>query len=314
MISSLFEQIMYDSNNKLSDETQASFENFTEMLDAEASFDVALATAANLNLCVDRLEDMSIAVERYGVADVVAIVGVEALTVAGIDTTNDTVCLETFGEQVHIIYLKVKNFLAGLLDRLMIWLRKVMLYFNGTAGKIEKKLKSYNDGYIKFDPTTAKDPIAALSIKAFGDRIEALEILSKGPDDKALALLSLKETQTAKTVGDLGWTQESLLGIAAKLLPLLDSRSTQWKGVDELKKKQADLDKIDHDNATEPAEKIKHLKAHRTETIDTIKAINLRIKTTTLLGKQWLLICNQSDVISKMIPPSWFKNNLRIVM
>ena len=283
---SFFDQILYDSEMKLRDEARVALENITSMLDAERDFNVALAAVENFNLCIDRIEDLRIAIERYDVNEVIAAIGNEAY---------NNVCLESIDEQVHIIYLNLKNFIDELIDRVMIWLSKVMLYFNGTAGKIKLLLTEYANNDIKFNPDDTT-PIAAYPAKIFDTRLTALIALAKEPNPTALTLIRKKEYITKATLKNLGWTMDLLIKSAEALLPLLKTRSESWNEVTEVKNKHAELDTIDHDNSIQPAEKIKHLKEHRTEIVNTIRAVNVRIKAITELGKQLLAISELSLV------------------
>ncbi len=294
---SFFDQILYDSEMKLRDEARVALENITSMFDAERDFNEALVAVENFNLSIDRIEDLRIAIERYDVNEVIAVIGNEAY---------NNVCLEFIGEQVHIIYLKLKNFIDELIYRLMIWLRKVLLYFNGTAGKIEGMLKSYKDDNLKLNPDPSTDTVSAYSAVVFHNHLTALETLTKGHDEKTYAIITQTTATPAATLKTLDWTQALLIDYATKLLPLLTSRNELLKGVDELRKKQADLDKIEHDDATESAEKIKNLKDYRTEMVTAIKAINARIKTTTKLGKQLLAISKLSENLHKKKIPGLY--------
>jgi hypothetical protein len=254
---------------------------------------------AKMNSNIAYLEELQVAVERYGVDAVAAIVSVETLANAGISIDNDSAYLETFSKQVHIIYLQIKNFLAGLIDRLVIFIREALLWFNGISNKVEAFQKSFTEKKSEFI-IDSPDKIMVYSVTEFETKLKALETLDKKDDETALKILTTPITMTEKTLKELEWTQDKFVVYAFDLLPLLKGRNGEWSGLNEVRQRQVALEKLNSDSSIIVADKIKTLEEHTTEIVEKIRSINHRIKETAVLGKQLIDLSKAAEPTSEI--------------
>lgn len=274
------------------------FELFDAAISYDAAteeFDIALESLDRAELYIEQLGDLRVAVEKYGVDEIVGVIGAEAMLAAVGTISGQEAFVAAAGNKFALAYQTTKKYLMALIDKLISWVKQAVLYFDGSAKRMDALAAQIEAGKLTF----AEDSATTLKIynnTVFGARLEALE---KGDvtDMKTLATPGVLENGT---LSSLKWDEAGFKSYVGRMVTLLATRKGLLAKVDEVKKANAQFDTETKDDKLDDAGKIAKLKEQRAAVVGKIKEVNLRIKEINILSKQVFMVAKAAAGTEKV--------------
>ena len=292
------------------------FELFDGMVSydlATEEFTVAMENMEKADLYIEQLVELQVATEKYGVDEVIAVIGAEALLGAIGTISGQDACLEAFGEKFGIAYQKVKQFLAGLVEKLIKWTKQAVMYFDGTAKRLKSAVTALA-GKDKWDSSRevtfagkAENFIAALRLlkEMKGDASDDDKFRDLGFDPAKgyaeNAGNNFKENKA--TLLNLGWgDKKAVISAANGLIDLLNGRSALLDSAEKVKAELLKEDAASKAAGADDTARLAALKARRTAIVNEVKKVNIRIKKTNSMSKQLLAVISAGPSTAPVTP------------